>query len=51
VPWSEDATGEFLITPSRTRELLSAAGFVFAYVGHPRELADMVRPFLRSVFG
>jgi hypothetical protein len=28
VPWSEDGTGEFLVTPSETRELLAAAGFV-----------------------
>ena len=28
VPWSEDRTGEWLVTPSRTRELLGAAGFV-----------------------
>jgi SAM-dependent methyltransferase len=28
VPWSEDGTGEFLVTPSQSRELLSAAGFV-----------------------
>lgn len=27
VPWSEDGTGEFLVTPSETRELLTAAGF------------------------
>jgi SAM-dependent methyltransferase len=25
VPWSEDGTGEFLVTPSETRELLAAA--------------------------
>ena len=28
LPWSEDGTGEFLVTPSETRELLAAAGFV-----------------------
>jgi SAM-dependent methyltransferase len=28
VPWSEDGTGEFLLTPAETRELLAAAGFV-----------------------
>jgi SAM-dependent methyltransferase len=28
LPWSEDGTGEFLITPSETRELLAATGFV-----------------------
>ena len=28
VPWSEDGTGEFLVTPSETRELLAAARFV-----------------------
>ena len=28
VPWSEDGTGEWLVTPSRTRVLLRAAGFV-----------------------
>jgi SAM-dependent methyltransferase len=28
LPWSEDGTGEFLISPSETRELLAAAGFV-----------------------
>ena len=28
VPWSEDGTGEWLVAPSRTRELLGAAGFV-----------------------
>jgi SAM-dependent methyltransferase len=28
VPWSEDGTGEFLVTPSQTRELLAAARFV-----------------------
>jgi SAM-dependent methyltransferase len=27
LPWSEDRTGEFLVTPSKTRELLAAAGF------------------------
>ena len=28
LPWSDDGSGEFLVTPSQTRELLSAAGFV-----------------------
>ncbi len=28
LPWSEDGTGEFLVTPQETRELLVAAGFV-----------------------
>ncbi|HET8758195.1 MAG TPA: class I SAM-dependent methyltransferase [Solirubrobacteraceae bacterium] len=28
VPWSEDGTGEFLVTPSETRELLAGARFV-----------------------
>ncbi len=28
VPWSEDGTGEFLITPPETSQLLAAAGFV-----------------------
>jgi SAM-dependent methyltransferase len=28
VPWSEDGTGEFLVTPSETGELLTVAGFV-----------------------
>jgi SAM-dependent methyltransferase len=28
VPWSEDGTGEFLVPPPETRELLAAAGFV-----------------------
>ena len=28
LPWSEDGRGEFLVTPSETRELLSAARFV-----------------------
>ena len=27
MPWSEDGTGEFLVTPEETRELLAAAGF------------------------
>ena len=27
VPWSSDGTGEYLVTPARTRELLQAAGF------------------------
>lgn len=28
VPWSEDGSGEWLVTPSETRDLLAAAGFV-----------------------
>jgi SAM-dependent methyltransferase len=28
VPWSEDGSGEWLATPTETRELLAAAGFV-----------------------
>ena len=28
LPWSEDGSGEFLVTPAETRELLAAAGFV-----------------------
>jgi len=28
VPWSEDGTGEWLMTPEQTSELLAAAGFV-----------------------
>ncbi len=28
LPWSEDGTGEFLVTPSETRVLLADAGFV-----------------------
>ena len=28
VPWTEDGTGEFLVTPSENRELLAAARFV-----------------------
>ncbi|HZE04569.1 MAG TPA: methyltransferase domain-containing protein [Solirubrobacteraceae bacterium] len=28
LPWSEDGTGEFLVTPSETCRLLAAAGFV-----------------------
>ena len=28
LPWSEDGTGEFLVTPAETTELLEAAGFV-----------------------
>jgi len=28
VPWSEDGSGEWLITPTQTAELLAAAGFV-----------------------
>ena len=28
VPWSEDGTGEYLLTPSESRELLEASGFV-----------------------
>lgn len=28
LPWSEDGTGEFLVTPAETCELLAAAGFV-----------------------
>jgi hypothetical protein len=27
LPWSEDGTGEYLVTPSETRELLAAARF------------------------
>ena len=27
VPWSEDGTGEWLVTPAQTRDLLTAAGF------------------------
>ena len=28
LPWSQDGTGEFLVTPAETAELLEAAGFV-----------------------
>jgi hypothetical protein len=28
VPWSEDGSGEWLVTPTQTAELLAAAGFV-----------------------
>jgi hypothetical protein len=28
VPWSEDGSGEWLVTPAQTAELLTAAGFV-----------------------
>lgn len=37
VPWSEDGSGEFLVTPEETAELLETAGFVEVDVTHTGE--------------